>query len=57
MNKKNKLMGKMKQNKNISLRKHSNKQLWTTPMLKIAVKKGQMTKQEFKNITGEVYSI
>ena len=52
---KNKLMNKMKQNKDISLRKHSNKQLWSVPMLKIAVKKGQMTKQEFKDITGLDY--
>lgn len=30
--------------------------LWSLPMVKMAVKKGVITKEEFKDITGEEYA-
>lgn len=30
--------------------------LWSKPMVKMAVKKGVITKEQYKEITGEAYS-
>jgi len=53
---------KMKANKKKSvksrkdrLKEHFDKKLWSPNMLKIAVKKGELTPVEFKEITGVTY--
>lgn len=57
-----KLKDKMKANKNTSISSHKeriqknyNKKLWSNNMLRIAVKKGELTSSEFEEITGETY--
>lgn len=57
---KNKLMSKMKANKDTSLvgnkfKSNYDRNLWSEAMLRIAVKKGELSTVEFKSITGNEY--
>ena len=45
------LLNKMKANKDISMRKNSNSQMWSESMLRIAVKKGQLSIADFEKVT------
>ena len=45
------LLNKMKQNKDVSMKKNSNLLMWSEPMLRIAVKKGQLSISEFEKVT------
>lgn len=38
------------------IKKNYDKGLWSTQMVKMAVKKGVITKEEYKEITGELYA-
>ena len=38
------------------IKKNYEKGLWSVAMVKVAVKKGVITKEEFKEITGEIYA-
>lgn len=39
------------------IKKNYDKKLWNIAMVKVAVKKGIITKEQFKEITGEEYAI
>lgn len=39
------------------VKRNYDKKLWSVAMVKVAVKKGVITKEQFKEITGEEYSI
>lgn len=38
------------------IKKNYDKGLWSKQMVKVAVKKGVITKEEYKEITGETYA-
>ena len=38
------------------IKRNYEKGLWSVVMVKVAVKKGIITKEEFKEITGELYA-
>lgn len=38
------------------IKKNYDKGLWSKQMVKMAVRKGVITKEEYKEITGEVYA-
>lgn len=38
------------------IKKNYDKGLWSKQMVKVAVKKGVITKEEYKDITGEIYA-
>ena len=38
------------------IKRNYEKGLWSVAMVKVAVKKGIITKEEFKEITGELYA-
>ena len=38
------------------IKKNYDKGLWSKQMVKVAVKKGVITKEEYKEITGEIYA-
>ena len=38
-----------------TIKKNYEKGLWSAPMVKMAVKKGIITKEQYKSITGEAY--
>lgn len=38
------------------IKKNYEKGLWSKQMVKVAVKKGVITKEEYKEITGEIYA-
>ena len=38
------------------IKRNYEKGLWSIAMVKVAVKKGVITKEEYKEITGEVYA-
>ena len=38
------------------IKNNYDKGLWSKQMVKVAVKKGVITKEEYKEITGEVYA-
>lgn len=38
-----------------TIKKNYDKGLWTLPLVKMAVKKGLITKEQFKEITGKDY--
>ena len=38
------------------IKRNYEKGLWSIAMVKVAVKKGIITKEEFKEITGELYA-
>ena len=38
------------------IKRNYDKGLWSKQMVKMAVRKGVITKEEYKEITGEVYS-
>lgn len=38
------------------IKRNYDKGLWSKAMVKMAVRKGVITKEEYKEITGEVYS-
>ena len=37
------------------IKRNYDKGLWSKQMIKVAVKKGVITKEEYKEITGEIY--
>ena len=37
------------------IKRNYDKGLWSKQMVKVAVKKGVITKEEYKEITGEIY--
>ena len=37
------------------IKRNYDKGLWTVQMVKMAVRKGVITKEQFKEITGEIY--
>lgn len=39
------------------IKRNFDKGLWSVAMVKVAVKKGVITKEQFKEITGEEYAI
>jgi hypothetical protein len=39
------------------IKNNFDKGLWSLAMVKVAVKKGVITKQQFKEITGEEYNV
>ena len=39
------------------IKKNFDKGLWSVAMVKVAVKKGVITKEQFKEITGEEYNV
>lgn len=39
------------------IKSNFNKGLWSVAMVKVAVKKGVITKEQFKEITGEEYNV
>lgn len=39
-----------------AIKKNYDKGLWSAAMVKVAVKKGVITKEEYKEITGKEYS-
>ena len=39
-----------------TIKKNYDKGLWTIALVKVAVKKGIITSEQFKTITGQVYS-
>lgn len=38
------------------IKKNYEKGLWSKAMVKVAVKKGVITKEQYKEITGEIYA-
>ena len=38
------------------IKRNYDKGLWSKQMVKVAVKKGVITKEEYKDITGEIYA-
>jgi uncharacterized XkdX family phage protein len=38
------------------IKKNYEKGLWSKQMVKVAVKKGVITKEQYKEITGEIYA-
>ena len=39
------------------IKRNFEKGLWSVAMVKVAVKKGVITKEQFKEITGETYAL
>jgi uncharacterized XkdX family phage protein len=39
------------------IKRNYDKKLWNIAMVKLAVKKGVITKEQFKEITGEEYTV
>lgn len=39
------------------IKRNFDKKLWSIAMVKVAVKKGVITKEQFKEITGEEYNV
>lgn len=39
------------------VKRNYDKKLWSIAMVKVAVKKGVITKEQFKEITGEKYTV